>query len=124
MSGHLTRGFSGSTRVGDRRSQLRFQVVGTMPASLLSSEPLRVINLGTCGALVEGPVSLPPNAEYRMQLVLAGQISEVTAKVRRVSVCGRDASALRYEIGLEFLFVSPETEELISRVVAAAEAQV
>ena len=95
-----------------------------MPATVLSSEPLRVLNLGTSGALVEGPVSLPPNAEYRMQLVLAGQVGEVTAKVRRVAVCARDASALRYEIGLEFLSMAPETEELIARVVSATEAQV
>ena len=33
-------------------------------------ETLRVLNLGASGALVEGALPLPPNAEYRMQLVL------------------------------------------------------
>ena len=114
-----------SRRIGDRRAHLRFGFVGTVPASLLSSEPLRVLNLGTSGALVEGPVPLPVNAEYRMQFVLAGQISELTAKVRRVAVCGQDAHALRYQIGLEFLFIPPEAEDLITGFVAtAAEAQI
>jgi hypothetical protein len=112
--------------MGHRRADLRFEVVGTMSASLLSTETLQVVNLGSSGALVEGALPLPPNAEYRMQLVLESHVSDVTVKVRRVTTVARDTGAVRYRMGLEFLAISPETEHMIEQIVmlATAEAQV
>jgi c-di-GMP-binding flagellar brake protein YcgR len=109
--------------MGDRRAHLRFEVMGLMSASLLSNETLRVLNLGVSGALVEGALPLPANAEYRMQLVLESHVSEATVKIRRVTEIGRDLGALRYRIGLEFLTISAEAEDVIHRIVVANQAQ-
>lgn len=95
-----------------------------MAASLLSTETLHVLNVSHSGALVEGALPLPINAEYDMQFVLHSQVSEVTVKVRRVHAVGRDPGSMRYRIGLEFLAVPPDAEEAIRQLVLAAQAQV
>lgn len=95
-----------------------------MPASLLSKETLQVLNLSASGALVEGAMPLPSNAEYRMQLVMEAHVSEVTVKVRRVTATGLDPGSLRYQIGLEFLAISPEAEEVVNQIVMANAAQI
>ena len=58
--------------------------LGRMAGSVVSMETLQVVNLGTSGALVESALPLPPNAEFKMQLVLDGHVSEATVKIRRV----------------------------------------
>jgi hypothetical protein len=113
-----------SGHMGHRRAHLRFEVLGTMSASLLSTEELQVVNLGASGALVEAALPLPPNAEYRMQLVLESHVSEVSVKVRRVTAVARDLGPVRYRIGLEFLAISPEAEDMINQIVTANQAQV
>jgi hypothetical protein len=109
--------------MGDRRDHLRFEVMGLKSASLLTNQTMWVLNLGASGALVESTLPLPPNAEYRMQLVLEGHVTEATVKVRRIAEVGRDSSELRYRIGLEFLAISPEAEDVIRLMVSADEAQ-
>lgn len=103
--------------IGDRRRQQRFEVVGAKTASLRANQIMRVLDLGANGALVESVLPLPPNAEYRMQLVLEGHVSEATVKVRRVAEAGWDAGETRYRIGLEFLAISEEAAEAITRLV-------
>lgn len=93
-------------------------------ASVLSTQTLRVLNLGASGALVEGALPLPPNAEYRMQLVLEGHVTETTVKIRRVAEVGREGGALRYQIGLEFLSMPAEAQEVIEQIVKASEARI
>ena len=95
-----------------------------MSASLLSTETLQVVNLGVSGAMVDGALPLSVNAEYTMQLVLESHVSEVTVKVRRVSAVPAGAGASRYRIGLEFLTISPEAEDVITQIVMASQAQV
>jgi hypothetical protein len=94
-----------SLNIEHRRAHLRFEVLGTMSASILSTETLQVVNLGISGALVESALPLPPNAEYQMQLVLEGHVSDVTVKVRRVTTAVGDNGVLRYRVGLEFLAI-------------------
>ena len=108
--------------LGDRRAHLRFEILGMMSAALLSTHRLRVLNLGVSGALIEGALPLRANAEYRMQLVLENHVSEATVKIRRVTEIGRDAGPPHYRIGLEFLAISPEAEEVITRIVSASQA--
>ena len=106
--------------LGDRRAHLRFEVIGMMSAALLSTETLRVMNLGVSGALVEGALPLRQNAEYRMQLVLENHVSEATVKIRRVTEVPGESGSLHYRIGLEFLAIAPEAEEVINRIVSAS----
>jgi len=89
-------------------------------ASLLSNHVMHVLNLGANGALVESWLPLPPNAEYRMQLVLEGHVSEAMVKVRRVAHAAGSEGRVRYHIGLEFLAVSDELSEVIRQVVVNA----
>lgn len=106
--------------MGHRRAHLRFEVIGTITAALTATETLRVLNLGASGALVEGGLPLSPNAEYRMQLVLQDHVSDVTVKVRRVARSRLETGGMSYRMGLEFLALSPEAEDVINQVVVAA----
>jgi hypothetical protein len=111
-------------RVEHRRAHLRFEVLGTMSASVVATQQLQVVNLGVSGALVESAIQLPPNAEYRMQLVLETHVCEVTVKVRRVVSIRDEQGSPRYQIGLEFLTVSQETADVIGQMILANQAQV
>ena len=94
-----------------------------MAGSVASMETLHLVNLGTSGALVESALPLPPNAEFTMQLVLDGHVSEATVKIRRVIEIRREDGALRYRIGLEFLALSAEAEQVIHQFVAVNQEQ-
>ena len=93
-----------------------------MPAALLSTEVLTVLNLGSSGALVEGDLPLAENTEYRMQLVLEGEVAQALVKVRRVEDVPGTGERGRYRIGVEFLSVSP-TQVAIDQIVVAHQAQ-
>jgi c-di-GMP-binding flagellar brake protein YcgR len=94
-----------------------------MAGSVASMETLHLANLGTSGALVESALPLPPNAEFRMQLVLDGHVSEATVKIRRVIEIRREDGSLRYRIGLEFLALSAEAEQVIHQFVTVNQEQ-
>ena len=49
-------------------------------------------------------------------------MSEATVKVRRVTAIGRESGTPRYRIGLEFLTISSEAEDVINRIVLANQA--
>jgi hypothetical protein len=103
---------------GDRRRNLRFDVLGALSASLCSTETLRVLNVGMRGALVEAPLPLQADAHYSMRFVLHSHVSDVLVRIRRVTEIQREATKIRYLIGLEFLALSTEAEETIGRLVA------
>ena len=100
-----------------RRAHLRFDVVGSMPGSVVSTQTLQVVNLGVSGALVEAGCALPEYAEYQVQLVLEQHVSEATVKVRRVVERPRPGDVPLYHIGLEFLSITPEAEDEINRLI-------
>jgi len=97
---------------------MRFEVVGNMPASLVSTQTLQVVNLGVSGALVEAGCALPEYAEFQVQLVLEQHVSEATVKVRRVvHVRSEPGQPTKYQIGVEFLSISPEAEDEINQMI-------
>ena len=59
-----------------------------------------------------------------MQLVLDSHVSEATVKIRRVGEIRRENGALRYRIGLEFLALSAEAEEVIRQFVNVHQTQI
>jgi len=108
----------GPAKSDHRRAHLRFEIVGNMPGSVVSTQTLQVVNLGVSGALVEAACALPEYAEYQVQLVLERHVSEATVKVRRVvQVRPQGAEPAKYQIGLEFLAISPEAEDEINRLI-------
>jgi hypothetical protein len=97
---------------------MRFEVVGSLPGALVSTQTLQVVNLGVSGALVEAGCALPQYAEYQVQLVLEGHVSQATVKVRRVAqVRPQSGEPPKYEIGLEFLSLTPDAEDEIQRLI-------
>jgi c-di-GMP-binding flagellar brake protein YcgR len=103
-----------------RRAHVRFEVVGSMPGAVASTETLHVVNLGVSGALVESGCALPEFAEYRVQLVLEGHVSEATVKVRRVvPLRSQPGETTKYQIGLEFLSITAEAEDEINRLIVS-----
>ena len=106
--------------LGNRRAQVRFEVVGAMPGTLFYTQALRVLNIGASGALVEAELPLSLNGEYRVQVVIADHVAEVTVKVRRIAEQRPQGAASAYQIGFEFLGISPETQDVISRLVAVS----
>jgi hypothetical protein len=101
-----------------RRAHLRFEVVGNMPGTVVSTQTMQVVNLGVGGALVESGCALPEQSEYQVQFVLGPHVSEVTVKVRRVVALRTSGSEPpRYQIGLEFLSLSPEAEDEINQLI-------
>lgn len=107
-----------SSNSDHRRAHLRFDVVGSMPGSVVSTQALQVVNLGVSGALVEAACALQEYGEYQVQLVLEQHVSEATVKVRRVvEVRARPGDIPRYQIGVEFLSITPEAEDEINRLI-------
>jgi hypothetical protein len=106
-------------RLGDRRSDLRFEIIGQLWGSLEVLEQLPLRNLGRGGALVESRLPLAADAVHGVRLTLAGQPSDMQARVRHVTPV-RGATGEHYLIGLEFLDVNQKTLEHIDRIVSAA----
>ena len=113
--------FISDHRRDQRRAHLRFEVVGSVPGLLVSTQTFQLLNVGTNGALVEAGCALPEYAEYEVQLVLGQHVSDATVKVRRVVEVRPGPGALpRYQIGLEFLSITAEAEDEISRLIVTS----
>jgi hypothetical protein len=101
-----------------RRANRRFEIVGKMTGTLASTQTMQVMNVGVSGALLESACALPQYAEFQVQLILEGHVSEAMVKVKRV-VPMRTAPGgpPRYQIGVEFLSITPEAEDEINRLI-------
>jgi hypothetical protein len=109
-------------RLGDRRSELRFEIIGQLWGSLEVLERLPLRNLGRGGALVESPLPLSAETVHDVRLMLGGEPNDLQVKVRHVTPL-REAAGDRYLVGLEFVEASIGTLEQIDRIVAAAMGQ-
>ena len=106
-------------RLGDRRSDLRFEIIGQLWGSLETVERLPLRNLGRGGALVESPLPLGAQSVHGVRLLFGGQPNDVKVKVRHVTPVSTSAGD-RYLIGLEFMELDIPALEQIDRVVAAS----
>jgi hypothetical protein len=109
-------------RLGDRRGELRFEIIGQLWGSLEVTEQLPLRNVGRGGALVESRQPLSADGVHALRLVIGNQPSDVQARVRHVTPL-REAAGDRYLIGLEFVNPGVGTLEQIDRIVAAAVGQ-
>lgn len=83
----------------DRRSSLRFEIVGRLRGSLATSESVRLRDISPGGALVEMPFPLPVDSQQPVQVVTDDHVSALEARVRHV----RPAFEMgRFLVGLEF----------------------
>jgi hypothetical protein len=85
--------------VTDRRSSLRFEIVGRLQGSLATGESVRLLDVSPGGALVEVPFPLPVDSQHPVQVVTFDHVSMLEARVRH----SRPAFEMgKFLIGLEF----------------------
>jgi len=106
-------------RLGDRRSDLRFEIIGQLWGSLETVERLPLRNLGRGGALVESRLPLGAQSVHEVRLLFGKQPNDVRVKVRHVTPVSTSAGD-RYLIGMEFMDLGLPALEQIDRVVAAS----
>ncbi len=109
-------------RLGDRRSELRFEIIGQLWGSLEVDEPLPLRDLGRGGALVESRQPLSADAVLALRLMIGDQPNDLEVRVRHLTAV-REAYGERFLIGLEFVNPRVATLEQIDRIVAAAMGQ-
>ena len=68
----------------DRRSQPRYDVVGTLWGVLELSEEARILNISATGALVDSPLPCAVDSTQEVQLGVDGHDVTVDARVRHV----------------------------------------
>ena len=107
-------------RLGDRRSGLRFEIIGQLWGTLEAEESLPLRNVGRGGALVESRVALPPDSVHGVRLIYQGRSRELQVRVRHLTPIVSPSGTERYLIGLEFVEPGPEALKQIDVLVAAS----
>jgi c-di-GMP-binding flagellar brake protein YcgR len=83
----------------DRRTSLRFEIVGRLRGTLATAEVVRLHDISPGGVLVEVPFLLPVDSQHAMQVTTDEHVSTLEGRVRHV----RPAFEMgRYLVGLEF----------------------
>ncbi len=102
-------------RFGDRRQELRFEIVGDLWATLTTMQSLPLLNLGSGGMLVESPSPLNIGSLQRVRLTLGDEVSDVSATVRHVSPA--PSRPARYLVGMAFVNLTEERQKQIDALV-------
>jgi hypothetical protein len=105
-------------RLGDRRNDLRFEIIGQLWGSLETVEPHPLVNLARGGALIESRTRLNPEMVRVVRFQFNGASHDIQAKVRHVTA-DTAPDGERFLIGLEFIEPSAAALEQIDKVVAA-----
>ena len=103
-------------RLADRRSAVRFEILGELWGSIRVLEPLELCNLAREGALVESVAPLPVGSVQPLRLVRGARSADLWAAVRHLSPVSPEGGTRRYRVGLEFLRVGEEAAEWIGAV--------
>lgn len=89
------------------------------PAGAVSVVGAALVNVSSYGMMIESPVPLERETVLQFRLVVAGQKTDVDA---RVAACTPVPGARRYAVGLEFVRIPPEAQERLVRVLAGHQA--
>ena len=101
-------------RLGDRRGELRFEIVGDLWATLTTAEPLPLINLGSGGLLVESADPPVVGSTHRLRLRFHQDVTEVRATVKHVRAAPDKRD--RFLVGMAFLGLSGAARQAIDAV--------
>jgi hypothetical protein len=105
-------------RLGDRRTDLRFEIIGQLWGSLETVESHPLVNLARGGALIESRNRLNPDAVRAVRFGFNGTTYDIPVRVRHMtSEPATDGE--RFLVGLEFIEPSAAALEEIDRLVAA-----
>ena len=99
---------------GDRRAKNRFELVGTLPATLETWHRHKVRNLSPGGALVESVVPLPAGSRLSGRLLLQGGQREVKAEVRHTEEDSGGGGTGRYLLGLAWADGTNPVDEVVA----------
>jgi len=105
-------------RLGDRRTDLRFEIIGQLWGSLETVELHPLLNLARGGALIETRARLNPEAVRSVRFGFNGTSHDIQVKVRHVK-SEPVPDGERFLVGLEFIEPSAAALEQIDKVVAA-----
>jgi hypothetical protein len=109
-------------RLGDRRGEIRFEIVGDVWATLVTAQSLPFVNLGPGGILVESAGPLTVGSLQRVRMALGDHVENVAAIVRHVTPMR--ARPARYLVGLEFVDLPAETRGMVEAFVGEQRATV
>ncbi len=98
-------------RLGDRRAELRVEIIGDLRCALVMTRSWPLRNLGVGGMLVECSDPLIVGSIHHLRLCLDDGTWDVTAAVRHVTRI-RDQPKL-YAVGLAFVNLSAVTHDEI-----------
>lgn len=87
--------------LADRRTRMRYEVVGVLRGTLEISQPARVRNISGDGALIETSAALVVGMLQSIQMTLDGRSSRITSRVRHVTPIGQPPKTT-YAVGVEF----------------------
>ena len=90
--------------LGDRRTSVRLEIVGSLWGTLQLAETTRVLNISRGGALIRSTVPIPADSNAPIKLTVEGQQVTLDARVRHLKhVPGVAGDPAHYLIGLEFV---------------------
>ncbi len=101
------------TRAGDRRSP-RFELLGVLSGTLMTTQQFDVRNLSRGGALVQSPRPLAPNSEHTIELESATGTVVLRARVVRAT----RSHGSSYAVAFEFVDLHPTALEQIERMLS------
>ncbi len=104
-------------RLGDRRSRVRYEIVGQLWGSLETFEPLEVHNLSLGGALVETRMPLNADSVHRLRLSGPGQAHDLQARVAHVSQRQDLTAPETFLVGVQFLGLPSLAADYLDRLV-------
>jgi hypothetical protein len=105
-------------RLGDRRTELRFEIIGQLWGALEVVDQLPLRNLARGGALVEAQPPVNPETFRALRLGVDGSAQDVAVRVRHVTH-HQTAEGERLLVGLEFVDPSAALLEHIDRIIEA-----
>lgn len=85
------------------------------PRGAVSVVGAALVNVSSYGMMIESPVPLETEAVMQFRLVVAGQKTDVDA---RVAACTPVPGGRRYAVGLEFVRIAPEAQQRLTRVLS------
>jgi hypothetical protein len=109
-------------RLGDRRSEMRFEIIGQLWGALEAVDYLPLKNLARGGALVEAQAPVGAESFRALRFGFNGTTQEVAVRVRHVTT-RKTADGDRYLVGLEFVEPSAAALDQIERIIEARMAE-
>lgn len=92
-----------TSQLGDRRSRIRLEVVGSLWGALDVEDIARVVNVSDTGALIATRTPMPLESMQAVRIRLEGREVAVDARVRHCREAIGPGGVLEYLVGLEIV---------------------